>query len=121
DGTLISRLGRHAISACPAGKAAGYPTLCRGCYGAHDRTGYVFEEPTSLNAVEAIPELLDAGVRAFKIEGRQRGRAYVAEVVKTMRRALDAALAGKPLSRVDLLHLTEGHHETLGGYAKVWH
>ena len=121
DGTLISRLGRHAISSCAAGQAAGYPTLCRGCYRAHGRTGYVFEEPTSLNAVEAIPALLGAGVRAFKIEGRQRGRAYVTEVVGTLRRALDAALAGKPLAGVDLLHVTEGHHETLGGYAKIWH
>ena len=120
DGTLVSRLGRHAISTHPAGEPAGYPTLCRGCYRAHGRTGYVFEEPTSLNAVETLPALLKAGVRAFKIEGRQRGRAYVAEVVKTLRRALDAALSGETPA-ADLLHVTEGHHETLGGYAKTWH
>ncbi|MCC7017736.1 MAG: U32 family peptidase [Rhodospirillales bacterium] len=120
DGTLTSRLGRHAISTHPAGEPAGYPTLCRGCYRARGRTGYLFEEPTSLNAVETLPALLKAGVRAFKIEGRQRGRAYVAEVVKTLRRALDAALGGETPA-ADLIHVTEGHHETLGGYAKTWH
>ncbi|MBM3581526.1 MAG: U32 family peptidase [Alphaproteobacteria bacterium] len=121
DGALVSRLGRHAISSHPAGEPAGYPTLCRGCYHVRGRAAYPFEEPTSLNAVETLPALLKAGVRAFKIEGRQRGRAYVAEVVGTLRRALDAALAGKPLKTVDLRQVTEGHHETLGGYAKIWH
>ena len=120
DGTLVSRLGRHAVSLHAAGEPAGYPTLCRGCYRAHGRTGYVFEEPTSLNAVAMLPALLKAGVRAFKIEGRQRGRAYVALVVKTLRRALDAALRGETPA-ADLIHVTEGRHETLGGYAKIWH
>jgi len=121
DGSLVSRLGRHAISIAKPGEAAGYPTLCRGCYRTNGRSFYALEEPTSLNAVSAIPALLAAGVRAFKIEGRQRGRAYVGEVVAAMRKALDAAMAGKAPQTLATKHVAEGHHETLGGYDKAWH
>jgi O2-independent ubiquinone biosynthesis protein UbiU len=37
----------------------------------------LFEEPVSLKAAESLPALAAAGVRAIKIEGRQRGRTYV--------------------------------------------
>lgn len=42
---------------------------------AGDVAGYLFEEPTSLNVIDMLPELIAAGVTALKIEGRQRGRA----------------------------------------------
>jgi O2-independent ubiquinone biosynthesis protein UbiU len=38
---------------------------------------HLFEEPVSLKAAETLPALATAGVCAIKIEGRQRGRAYV--------------------------------------------
>jgi putative protease len=47
--------------------------------------------------VFALPELLAAGVSCFKIEGRLKGPEYVANVVDKYRRALDAAILGKPL------------------------
>lgn len=40
-----------------------------------------------------IPELIQAGVHSFKIEGRMRTAAFVERIVKTYRRAIDAYLA----------------------------
>jgi collagenase-like PrtC family protease len=46
--------------------------------------------PVSLDVMNHIDELRAAGVSALKIEGRQRGKAYVAEVVSTLRQTLAA-------------------------------
>src|SRR5438552_3016669 len=48
--------------------------------------------PRDLAAHDLLPELLDAGVCCFKIEGRMKGPEYVANVVDKYRRALDAAI-----------------------------
>ena len=40
--------------------------------------------------VEHIPELIEAGIDSFKIEGRVKNELYVATVVKSYRRAIDA-------------------------------
>ncbi len=55
---------------------------------------YLFS-PQDLCAVGMIPELLRAGVRSFKIEGRQKAPEYVAAAVRAYRCALDAALRGE--------------------------
>lgn len=70
--------------------------------------------------MDQIDALRDAGVSALKIEGRQRGKAYVAEVVSTLRKALDASAdeRGKLLSRLRLL--SEGQRTTSGAYEKRW-
>lgn len=52
---------------------------------------YLFS-PQDLFALELLPQLLAAGVKCFKIEGRQKSPQYVAAVVRAYRRALDAAL-----------------------------
>jgi putative protease len=59
-------------------------------------------------------------VSAFKIEGRQRSRAYVENVVSAFRRALDAYAAGKPIAAGGLVALTEGQRTTSGAYRKTW-
>ena len=46
-----------------------------------------------LMMIEHIPELVEAGVASFKIEGRMKSQYYVAAVVHAYRRALDAYLA----------------------------
>lgn len=55
---------------------------------------YIFS-PQDLCALERVPELLAAGVRSFKIEGRLKSPEYVAATTRAYRRALDAALNNK--------------------------
>ncbi len=55
---------------------------------------YLFS-PQDLCALERVPQMLAAGVRSFKIEGRLKSPEYVAATTRAYRRALDAALAGQ--------------------------
>lgn len=48
--------------------------------------------PRDLKSVELLPELIRAGIAAFKIEGRMKRPEYVAIVTKIYRQALDRAL-----------------------------
>ncbi len=120
DGDLVSRLGGFAIHRVKAGQAAPYPTLCKGFFQAGEYCGHVFEDPVSLDAAALIPQLAEAGVKALKIEGRQRSRAYTEAVVRTFRRALDAHAAGRPIPAGELRGLTEGQQTTSGAYRKAW-
>lgn len=58
---------------------------------------YLFS-PQDLCALELVPQLLAAGVRSFKIEGRLKTPEYVAATTRAYRRALDAALRELPPS-----------------------
>ncbi len=51
--------------------------------------------PQDLAAFPLLPELLDAGVTSFKIEGRLKTPEYVANITQHYRQALDEALAGR--------------------------
>ena len=71
---------------------------CRKAYTLVDAEGRVIESPRhllslrDLNLSGQLPELLAAGVGAFKIEGRLKDRTYVANVVAHYRERLDDAL-----------------------------
>ena len=117
---VASRLGDFTVNEFGRGEPAGYPTLCKGRFLAAGKASYLFEEPTSLNTIHILPELMKAGVTAFKIEGRQRGRAYVEAVVQAFREGIDAVLAGRPLPDIDLARITEGGKGTTGAYEKSW-
>lgn len=119
-GETVARLGGFTIHRTPKGQPAPYPTLCKGCFTSGEQTGHIFEDPVSLDATRVIPALARAGVSALKIEGRQRSRAYVAEVVRNFRAAVEAVAAGRPLPEAALLGLTEGQAATTGAYAKTW-
>jgi len=54
--------------------------------------------PQDLAAYALTPELLAAGVAAFKIEGRLKTAEYVANITRHYRRAIDAAVAGRPVA-----------------------
>ena len=58
--------------------------------------------PRDYLGIRHIAEMLEAGVLAFKIEGRMKSPDYVYNVVRCYREALDAALAGRPLSDIEL-------------------
>ncbi|WP_170329858.1 ubiquinone anaerobic biosynthesis protein UbiU [Ruegeria arenilitoris] len=120
NGVLDARLGGYIIHRVNKGEAAPYPTLCKGCFSAGEKTGHLFEDPVSLNAEKLIPQLQKAGVTALKIEGRQRSRSYVAQVVRNFRAAVDALDAGRPLPEGMLARLSEGQAMTTGAYKKTW-
>ena len=50
--------------------------------------------PQDLAAVDMIPDLVKAGVKSYKIEGRLKSPEYVTAVTRVYRKALDAAVAG---------------------------
>lgn len=50
-----------------------------------------------MNMIEHLPELIDAGVTSFKIEGRMKSAYYAAVVTNAYRHAIDDALAGRPV------------------------
>lgn len=117
---LVSKLGAYTIDKVGKNEPAPYPTLCKGCFSAGERTGHVFEDPTSLDAAQLIPQLAKIGVTALKIEGRQRSRAYVAAVVRNFRQAVEATAAGLPIPANTLARLSEGQANTVGAYKKTW-
>jgi putative protease len=116
-GEMVSELGAFTINRFPAGEAAGYPTLCKGRFVVEGEDGYIFEDPASLDVLSQLEPLRAAGVQALKIEGRQRGRAYVAQVIREIRRVLDDGDHG---GREALVRLSEGQRTTTGAYEKKW-
>ena len=117
---LVSCLGDFTINSFDEGEPAGYPTLCKGRFVAQDKTAYLFEDPTSLNVMSVLPDLITAGVTALKLEGRQRGKAYTRKVVGAFREFLDQAAAGELTSVPDMAAFVEGGRQTTGAYEKGW-
>lgn len=118
NGVLIDRVGKD--------EHAGYPTICKGRFQVNGETGYAIEQPTSLNTLPILPELLRIGVAAIKIEGRQRSPAYVAKVTGVLRAAIDACVRDPenfqpdPAWLAQLTALSEGVQTTLGAYEREW-
>lgn len=120
DGALLSKLGAFTINRYDRQENAAYPTLCKGRFSIDGKTGYIFEDPVSLDAATLVPELVKAGVSALKIEGRQRSRAYIATVVKSFRSLVDASARGRKAPLGALAALAEGQSTTTGAYDKKW-
>lgn len=123
---LESRLNGVLIDRYGEGENAGYPTLCKGRFKVCGETGYAIEEPVSLNTLELLPDLKAMGIRAVKIEGRQRSPAYVRKVTRTWRAALDAlerdpqGFQARPEWMALLKSLSEGAQTTYGAYHRPW-
>lgn len=60
-----------------------------------DRHGTYIFNSKDMCFIEYIPELIDAGVVSFKIEGRAKSEAYLARVVKAYRQASDLVAVEK--------------------------
>ncbi|MBA5687462.1 ubiquinone anaerobic biosynthesis protein UbiU [Rugamonas apoptosis] len=123
---LESRLNGVLIDRYDEQENASYPTLCKGRFKVEGETYYAVEEPTSLNTLELLPQLINMGVRAVKIEGRQRSPAYVAQVTRVWRDAIDQAknnaarYSVKPDWMTELNRVAEGQQHTLGAYHRSW-
>ncbi|KMV72710.1 protease [bacteria symbiont BFo1 of Frankliniella occidentalis] len=123
---LESRLNEVLIDRYGAGENAGYPTLCKGRYKVAETPYHALEEPTSLNTLALLPALLAANIASVKIEGRQRSPAYVEQVTRIWRQAIDrckadpANYAPQPQWMTALSALSEGTQTTLGAYHRQW-
>jgi len=125
-GQMSTRLNGILIDRYEDGEAAGYPTLCKGRFEVGGATYYALEEPTSLNVLEILPDIVNIGVAAIKVEGRQRSPTYVAQVTRTLRAALDELARDidhfkvKPAWQAELAKVSEGVQATLGAYNRPW-
>lgn len=57
--------------------------------------------PKDLAAYDLVPQMLEAGIKSFKIEGRLKSPHYVAAATQTYRAALDAAMNNTPFTLTD--------------------
>ncbi|RDH90847.1 MAG: protease [endosymbiont of Seepiophila jonesi] len=123
---MESRLGDVLTDRYGKNEQAGYPTICKGRFEVGENTFYAIEEPTSLNTLELLPELQAAGIEAIKIEGRQRSPAYVAQVTRVWRQAIDACkqnpdrFSARAEWNRELGKVSEGATTTLGPYYRPW-
>ena len=123
---LQSRLNNILIDQYADNEPAAYPTLCKGRFNVEKNTYYAIEEPTSLNTIELLPELQAMGVAAIKLEGRQRSPAYVKQVTRVWREALDSCQSNAQNYQaktewLETLHsVSEGRTTTLGAYHRPW-
>jgi putative protease len=69
-----ARLGGVLIDRYAADEPRGYPTLCKGRFSVEGQRDYSMEEPTSLNTLAILPDLISLGVKAIKIEGGNAAR-----------------------------------------------
>ena len=126
ESNLETRVNDVLIDRFGPDEHAGYPTICKGRFQVNGETGYAIEEPTSLNVLPILPELMRIGVAAIKIEGRQRSPAYVAQVTSVFRQAIDACQQNPDEFTADdawlarLKSLSEGSQTTLGAYNRSW-
>src|SRR5690554_5869854 len=126
DGSLESRLNNILIDRFAANETAGYLTLCKGRIQFCNDTYHALQEPTSLNTLSLLPELYQEGIASLKIEGRQRSPAYVSQITRVWRQAIDAVMADADRFQVQqewdlaLANLSEGNQTTLGAYHRKW-
>ncbi len=74
--------------------------------------------PGDLFALRQVPELIDAGVAALKIEGRYKDADYVAATTSAYRKAVDEAWADAPstLSEAEVQDLEQVYSRGMGPY-----
>ncbi len=125
DGTLSISLNDVKLNRLGAGESAPYPTCCKARYKLPDGTvAYALESPESLNVLEILPELIESGISALKIEGRQRTKSYVASMTGLLREAIDSyeespgAYSVKDRWMERILSSFEGSSQTTGCYVE---
>jgi len=67
---------------------------CRRLYTHRGKQGHYFST-SDLSAIDMIPEMVAAGVKSLKIEGRMKSAEYVASVVEAYRMVLDAPVRSR--------------------------
>ncbi|MCR5032246.1 MAG: U32 family peptidase [Lachnospiraceae bacterium] len=67
----------------------------------NERGTYIFNSK-DLCMIEYIPEMVDAGINSFKIEGRMKTALYVATVARTYRKAIDDFFTSEETYRANI-------------------
>ncbi|GGI73037.1 ubiquinone anaerobic biosynthesis protein UbiU [Shewanella gelidii] len=124
----LTRLNEVLIDKSGVDEQMGYPVVCKGRYITEESAepSFLLESPTSLNTLSLLPELAKANVTSLKIEGRQRSPAYVEQVTRVWRQAIDTYLANPDQYQVQgewnrvLDKVSEGQTTTLGAYERTW-
>ena len=73
-----------------------YELLCDGELQDYGDQKYLLS-PQDLAAFALTEQLIEAGIRCFKIEGRLKTPEYVANITRHYREAIDSAMAGEPV------------------------
>ncbi|MDR1307977.1 MAG: U32 family peptidase [Treponema sp.] len=91
----LYRTESGVLGGAPGGGSGGVPGggVSSGASGAQT-AGYYFS-PCDLSLIGRIPELAEAGVGSFKIEGRMKSAEYVGTVVSAYRRVIDSLDGGE--------------------------
>jgi putative protease len=87
----VSESGLCMFSSYLGGKSANRGSCaqaCRRLYATDGQSGYWFS-PDDFQLIEYVPELMEAGVASFKIEGRMKSAEYVGQVVAAYRHMID--------------------------------
>ncbi len=123
DGSLAISLNGVTLNRLEADESAPYPTCCKARYKLPDGTiAYAMESPESLNVLDILPDLIESGICALKIEGRQRTKSYVASMTGLLREAIDSyredpgSYSVKPGWTKRILTSFEGSSQTTGCY-----
>ena len=93
-------LSRHELNA--SANRGACMQVCRRAYTVRDRESDIELEvdnkyimsPKDLKTIHFMDEMINAGVRVFKIEGRARGPEYVRTVVECYKQAIQACING---------------------------
>lgn len=128
DGKRQTRLNEVLIDTSDVDDQMGYPVVCKGRYTTEEdaQPNYLLESPTSLNTLSLLPELARSNVVSLKIEGRQRSPAYVEQVTRVWRQAIDTYLKDPAVYTAQaqwnqaLAKVSEGQITTLGAYERTW-
>ncbi len=113
----VSYSGQCYMSHAAAGRSGNRGVCvqpCRFRYTLTDGGGRVMERGKyllslkDLNRMDAIPDLVAAGITSFKIEGRYKGIDYVKNVTAAYRQAIDRFIGGRP-----------GYHRSSSGVSEL--
>lgn len=120
----ISYSGKCLLSSCFTGKDSNHGECTHPCrwkytvYEQIDGGGYRQEEKRyvhllnskDLCMIDHIPDLMDAGIDSFKIEGRMKNILYVASVTRAYRKAIDEYMENPAIYRDHIkIYLDEIH------------
>ncbi|MCL1051145.1 U32 family peptidase [Shewanella abyssi] len=127
-GSRLTWLNDVLIDKSGVDEQMGYPVVCKGRYTTDENSNasHILEAPTSLNTLSLLPELAKANVVSLKIEGRQRSPAYVEQVTRVWRTAIDSYLSAPEKYQTQqewnaaLAKVSEGQTTTLGAYERTW-